>query len=77
MEDLIVKIFTVYGPLGLGWVAWFFTEMENRKTAQRYIELSATTISTLAALKVVLDERLPSAESLTRLKLLIEGLTRK
>lgn len=58
-SDVLTNIVTIYGPLGLGWLAWWMERRDNQKNTEKIIEMYATASGTLAALKQLLDERLP------------------
>lgn len=59
MEDFALKLFTLYGPLALGWVAWWFERKENAANQSKLIELFTTSAATMAALRQMIEERLP------------------
>lgn len=59
MDDFLLKLVTTYGPLALGWPLWFMEHMENRKNADKLVELYASATGSIAALKQLIEERLP------------------
>lgn len=58
-DDFFFKLFTTYGPLALGWLVWFLERRDHQKDTEKLIDLYAAGTATLAALKQLLDERLP------------------
>lgn len=59
MEEIFIKGFTIYGPLALGWIAWWFERKDNNANQVKLMEIYATTAGTLAALRQLFEDRLP------------------
>lgn len=64
MIDELAKVWAAYGILALGWIIAYFLWQENRTChkdySEKFAELYTASTSTMAAIKQLLEERLPS-----------------